>query len=132
MEVRNAQPLHTSINVNSSKNGDSTPTVSKIIIQELSDESRAEIYSRCWVNFTHDTVVTEGPNFINLGLLAIHTSDELGSFSILDTSIVRPTDGYKYILSGLLVGEVAAARMSGTRSEQNYSSKTDFKSRRKN
>ena len=69
---------------------------------------------------------------MNLGLSAVHTSDELRSFSIPATIIKIPADGYNWILSGHIIGEVTAARTSRTRSEQNCSSKTDFETRREN
>ena len=75
VEVRNAQPFHTSINGNYAKDGDSTPTV---IGRELSNDSSANIYLRCRVNFTCESVVTKTPNFMNLRLLAVQTSDGLG------------------------------------------------------
>ena len=126
VEGMNAQPFNTSINGNSSDNGDPTPTFSKIIGQELSNNSSSDIYSGCQVNFTRDTIVTKILNFMNLGLSDDHTSDELGSFIIPATIIGRPTYGYNCLLPGHLIGKVAAARISGTRSKQNYNSKTDF------
>ena len=93
VEVKNAQPLHTFINGNSAKNGYPKATLSKVISQELSDDPSANIYLRCWANFTRDTVVTEIPNFMNLGLSTVHTLDELGSFIFPSTSIGMPTDG---------------------------------------
>ena len=73
MEVRNAQIFHTSINGDLTKNGDSTTTFSKVIKQELSYDYSADIHSLCWVNFTCNSVRTEIPNFINLGLPAVYT-----------------------------------------------------------
>ena len=130
MEVRNDQPFHTSINVNSAKNGDPTPTFSKLIGRELSNESSADIYSHCRVNFTRDAALTKIPNFMNLGLSSVQTSDELGSFNIPATRIRRPTDVSNWLPSGHLIGVVTADRMNRTRSEKNYSSKTYFETRR--
>ena len=130
VEVRNTQMFNTSINGNSAKKEDPTPTFSKLIGRELSHDSRVDIYLRCPVNFTHYAVGTESPNFMNLGISSVHTSDELRSFIIPDTRITRPVDGSNWILSGHLIGEVTESRMSGMRSEQNYSSKTDFETRR--
>ena len=132
MEVRNTQILNTSIKENSADNGDPTPTFSKVIRQELSDDSSANIYSRCCLKFTCDAVVTESPNFMNLGLLPVHTSDEIKSLSIPATIIGRSTDGSNWFLPGHLIGEVIAARMIRTRPEQKYSSKNDFETRREN
>ena len=126
VEVRNAQPFHTSINGNSSQNENHMPTFSKLIGRKLSDNSRSDIYLHCWVNFTCDAVVTKIPNFMNLGLSDIHTLDEFGSFSIPANRIVWPNNGSNWIHPGHLVSEVIAAIMSRTRSEQNHISKTDF------
>ena len=68
VEVRNAQIFHTSINGNSAKNGDPTPTFSKIIGREISNNSSADVYLCCWVNLTRDVVLTKIPNFMNMGL----------------------------------------------------------------
>ena len=43
VEVRNTQPFHTSINVNSAKNVDPMPTFSKVIGSKLSDYSSADV-----------------------------------------------------------------------------------------
>ena len=126
VEVRNVQPFHTSINGNYAKNGNLTPTFSKVISRELSNNSIADIYLRCWVNFTRDAVFTKMPNFMNLGLLSVHTSDELGSFSIPTTRIVRPTDGPNWLMPGHIISKVTADILTRMRSEKNYSSKTYF------
>ena len=79
-----------------------------------------------------DAVLTESPNFMNLGLSSVHTSDELGSVFIPTTRIGRPIDGSNLIPPGHIFGEVTADRVIRTRSEQNYSAKTDFETRREN
>ena len=119
VEVRNAQPFHTYTNGNSANNGDPTPTFIKVIVRELSDDSSTNIYLRCRLNFMRDAVVTESPNFTNLGLSAVHTSDEIGTFIITANRIGSPTDLSNWLLPGHLIGEVTAPRMSGTRSEKN-------------
>ena len=67
VEVRNAQPLHTSIHINSAKLRDPTPNFSEEIRRKISNDSSADVYSRCWMNFTRDAVLTKSQNFINLG-----------------------------------------------------------------
>ena len=69
---------------------------------------------------------------MNLGLSAVHTSDEFGYFINPTTITRRPTDGYNWLPPGHIIGEVSEAIMSGTRSEKNYSSKPDFETRREN
>ena len=44
----------------------------------------------------------------------------------------RPMDGSRWSAPSHVFGEVTAAGMSGTRSKQNYSYKTDFETRREN
>ena len=78
------------------------------------------------MSFMCDTVLVESPNFMNLEISFSHTLDELGSFSIPITIIGRAIDGSKWLPHGHIIGEVTADRMSRTRPEQNYSSKTDF------
>ena len=126
VEVRNVQILNTSINRNSTKNEDPTPTFSNVIGRKISDASSADIHLRCRVNFTHDAVVTKIPNFMNLGLSDVHTLDEIGSFSIPATIIGNPTNGSNWLPSDHLIGEVTEARIIRTSSEQKYSPKTDF------
>ena len=68
-EVRDAQPLGTSINGIYSKHRDPAPTWINVIGHKFCNEPSAEVYSRC-----------EIPNIMNLGLSFVHTSDELGSY----------------------------------------------------
>ena len=82
------------------------------------------------MNLARDAVLSENPNFMNLGLLSFHTSDEFGSVFILTAIIRRPTDWSNWLLSGHHIVEVTADRMSGTRPEQKYNSKSDFETRR--
>ena len=87
-----------------SKNGNTTSTFSKIILRELSHNSSTDIYLRCQANFTRNAVGIEGPKFTNLGISAVQTSDELGSFSNPNTRIGRQTDGSNWLLPGHLIG----------------------------
>ena len=70
------------------------------------------------MNLTHDAVITEIPNFMNLGLSSVHTLDELGSVFITTTRIVRLTDGSKWILPGHIIDEVTSDRVSRMRPEK--------------
>ena len=82
------------------------------------------------MNLTYDAVLAESPNYMNLVLLPIHTSDEFGSLFILTTKILMPTDGSNWLLPVHLIGEGTADRVSRMGSEQNYNAKTDFETRR--
>ena len=82
------------------------------------------------MNLAHDTVLTKSPNFMNLGVSSVHTSDELVSVCIPTTRIRRPVDGYYWLPPCHLIGEIILDRVSGARPEQNYNSKSDFETRR--
>ena len=85
--IRYAEPLDTSINGIYSKQRDPAPTWSKFIGRKFTDESNADVHSRCRMNLTRDTFLTKSPNFVNLGLSSVHTLDELGSVVIPTTRI---------------------------------------------
>ena len=99
-EVRNAEPLHTSINGIYSKHRDPAPTWSKVTSHKLSDESISDVYSRCRMNLAHDTILTESPNFMDLGLLSVHTTDELRYVFIFTNTIGSPAYGSNWIPPG--------------------------------
>ena len=92
----------------------------------------ANIYSRYRVDFTSNAVKTEAPDFILLGVLVVNALDELRSFSTPTTIFKRPTDESNWSAPGHVFGEVTEVGMSWTRSEQNYSYKNDFETRREN
>ena len=97
-EGRDNQPLDTSINGIYAKHRYPAPTWSKVIGSKLSDKSSTEVYSRCRMNLTRDAVLIKTPNFMNLGLSSVHTSDELGSIFIPTNIIGRLTDESNWIL----------------------------------
>ena len=74
-----------------------------------------------------NAVRTEIPDFMNFRLLSINTTDELGSVFTPKTRIGRPTDVFNWVASVCVFGTITEIGMSGTRSEQNYSYKTDWK-----
>ena len=109
-----------------------TSNSSNVIGRELSHNSSNDIYLHCRVNFMRNAVGTKSPTFMNLWLPAVHTSNELGSFSTPATRVRRPVDGSNYRAPGHVFGETTAVDVSGTRSEQNYIPKTYFETRRGN
>ena len=109
-EFRNSQPFETSINGIYTKHRDPAPIWSKVIGRKFSQKSSSDVYLRCWMNLTRDTVLTKIPNFMNLGILFIHTFDELWSVFIPTTRIGRPTDGSNWLLPGQFIGEVTAEK----------------------
>ena len=68
---------------------------------------------------------------MHLGLLAVNAPDELNTFDNPTPRVRRPKDVSHWSAPDHVFGEVTAVGMSGTRSEQNYSYKTDFETRRK-
>ena len=35
------------------------------MIQKFSDKSRADVYLRCWMNLTHEAILTKSQKFMN-------------------------------------------------------------------
>ena len=79
-----------------------------------------------------DAVGTEAPDFVHLGIPAINVSDKFNTFGTPSTRVRRLNNGYRWSASVHVFGEATAAGMSGTRSEQKFSYKTDFEIRREN
>ena len=71
-------------------------------------------------------VGTEAPYFMHLGILAVNALDEFNTFGNPVTRVRRPTDGFHLSAPGHVYGEVTVVGISGMRSEQKYSYKTDF------
>ena len=82
------------------------------------------------MNLRLDAVLSKIPNFMNLRLSSIHTSDEVGFVFIPTTRIGRLTGGSDWLLPGHWIGEVTADRVIRAGSEQNCNAKTDFETRR--
>ena len=57
------------------------PTWSKVIGNKFTDKSSDDINSRCQINLVRDAVLTQSPNFVNLGLSSVHPLDDLGPYS---------------------------------------------------
>ena len=85
---RDAQPLETSINRIYSKHRYPTPTWSKVIGRKFTKKSSTDVNSRSWMNLMRDAFLTESLNFVNLGILSVHTPNELGSVFIPTNIIV--------------------------------------------
>ena len=79
------------------------------------------------MKFTRNAVLIEISNFVNLGLSSVHTSDELGSFSITATIIGRPIDESNWLLPKNLIGEVNQLEISGRGQSKTIFPKLVFK-----
>ena len=84
------------------------------------------------MNLTCDTVLVKSSNFVNLRLLSVHTSNELGSVFIPTTKIRTLTGSSNWLPPGHSSGDVTADVVSRTESEQDYKDKTDFETRMEN
>ena len=93
-EIGDTQKFDTSIDWNLAKNGDSAPIFIKVIGQELSHGSSADIYSHCRVDLTSNAVGTQEPDFMHLGLPAVNSLDELNPSDNTATRVRSPMDGY--------------------------------------
>ena len=125
-KIRDTQKLDTSVDRKLPNDRYFMSIFRKIIGCELSHSYSSDLHLRYWVDFASNIVQTEAPYFVDLGLLAINTSDEFGILGTPATRIRRQTDGYHWFAPDHVFGESTAVRMSATWSEQYYSYKTDF------
>ena len=128
----NAQNFDTSVDRYLANDGNSIAIFRKLLGCELSGSLSTNIYLRCQVDFTNNTIRTKAPDFMHLGIPAVNASDEFNALVPLATIVSRPTNGSHWSVPGHAFGEAKAFGMSGARLEQNYSYKTDFEIRRKN
>ena len=129
-EVRNAETIKSSININTDKHRNNKPSWSKVIGSKKFTNKSADIYARGWTNFGSDTVLSKSTNFMDFGLLSVKTTYELGFVFIPTTRSRRPTDGSNWILTGQDISEAKADRVSGTKANNHYNFKSEFETRR--
>ena len=79
-----------------------------------------------------NAVGTEAPNFVDLGILVVNTSDEFNTFGAPAIRVRRLTDGTQWSAPDHVFGEATVFVMSGTRSELDYIYKTGFQNWREN
>ena len=106
--------------------GDSKSIFSKVIGREMSHSSSANCYSRCWIYFASNAARTEVQSSVYLGILAVNTSVEVNILGTPDTRIRRPADVHHLSAPDHVFCEAIAVGMSSTRSNLDYSYKTDF------
>ena len=126
-EVRNAEPIDTSINRIPDEHRDPTPSWSKVIGSKTFTNESSDIYARGWMNFRSDTVLSESPNFMDFGLSSVNTTNELGSVFIPTTRIGRPTDGSNWLPPGHDISEATADIVSSTKAKNHYNFRVDLK-----
>ena len=118
--------MDTSVDRNLPDDQDSAYIFSKVIGCELSHGSSADFYLRYQMNFESNAVQTKAPQFMELGIPAVNTSNDFGIQVTPDTRTRSPMDGSHWSASDHIFGEATAVRISAARSEQKYSYKTDF------
>ena len=131
-EIRNPEPLTDSINRINDKHRYPDPSWSKVIgIKTFTNES-ADIYARGRMNFWSDTILSESPNFMDLGLSTFNKTDELGSVVVPTARIGRPEDGSNWLLPGHDISEATADIVNRTKANNHYILKVNLKLEEKN
>ena len=123
----NTQKFDASVDGKLVDDGYSTSILGKVNGRELSHSPSSDIYSCFQMDFMISAVGTEEPNFVYLGLPDVNVSDQFSTFSTSSTRVRRLTYEPYWSASYHVFVEDTAVGMSTTRSEQNYSYKTDFK-----
>ena len=129
-EARNANTLDASINQFPAKHRDPSPGWIKIIGRKVVTNKSADVYVCRRMNFRSDTVLSENPNFMNLGLSPVNTTDKLESVPFPTTIFGRPKNGSNWLQPGHDIKESTAYRVIETRENNHYNFKSDFENMR--
>ena len=129
-EVRNSEPLDSSINLFPAKHRYPTPGWSNKIGSKTVTNKSADVYAHSQMNFGSDTVLSKSPNFMNFGLSSVNTTDELGSVFVLTTRVERSTNGSNWNPPGHDISEAKAERVIKTKAKNHYNFKSYFETRR--
>ena len=129
-KVRNTHPFKTSIIRFSPDHGHPTPIFSKVIGRKKFANESADIKSRCGMDFGHNCVVSESPNFMNFGLLPANTRDKLKSVIFPTTRVGRTRNVSHWLRPRHYIEEVTADRVSEKKSHSNYILKSKFETTR--
>ena len=89
---RNSEALDAPINLFSAVHGPPTPILSKVISPKTVSGESANVYSRKWMDFASNYVVSKIPNFMDLGLSPANAMDKLKSVIRPNTIVERFTD----------------------------------------
>ena len=129
-EVRNADPLGASVNINPAKYRVSNPRWIIVIGSKTFTNGSANIYACSRMNFGSDTILSKSPDFMVFGLSSIKTTDEIRSVFVPTARIVRPTDGSNWLPPGHDISEATEDRVRGTKARNHYNFKSEFETRR--
>ena len=105
---------------------------SKLISHKPSDSSSDDLYSHFRMNLVSDVVQTEASQFVDLGILAINTLNESSVFGTPVARIKRTEYVSHWSVTDHVIGDSTAVRMIASKSDHDYSYKTDFEIWREN
>ena len=125
-EVMSADPLNASIDIIPSKHRDPTPTWIEVIGSKFINKSITNIYAHIRMNFASDTVFSKSPNFMDLGLSSVDTTDELRSVFTTTTRIDSENHESYWILRSLCISKSSADRVSSKKEKNHYNIENDF------
>ena len=111
-KVRNAHQLKTSIHQFSPEHSHPTPIFSEVIGHKTVPDKRADVYTRKWMDFGSNSVLSESPNFMDFGLLPTNKRDKLKSIIVHTTKIKRVTNGSKRLKRTHDISEITAKTVS--------------------
>ena len=82
------------------------------------------------MNFGSDTILSISPNFVYLLLLSVDTTDELGYLFASTNRIGLVIHGSEWLPLSHCISEATADRVIGTKSNNQYNFKSEFRTRR--
>ena len=129
-EVGSAEPLDASINKVPSKHRDPTPIWSKAIDRKFTNKSSADVYARCRMNLTSDTVLSKSPSLMDFGMSSVNTMDELGSVFPVNTIIGLATIESNWIPHRHGISEATTDIVCRMKANNHYNFKSEFENRR--
>ena len=74
-KIGDTKRLDTSIDRNFPDDRNYASIFSKVIGRELPHSYSANLYLRCWMDFASNFVQTKAPQFVDLGILVVNTSN---------------------------------------------------------
>ena len=118
--TRNAEKLKTSIDGFFADDRVLKPIFSNVVGCKFADNCIVNVNLPCRMNSGSNVVFTQNPNFINLGIASVNTTDKLGSIRNPTTRVGRPTSRSNRIRHGHDIEEATSDRVSETRSHSEY------------
>ena len=83
-----------------------------MIGSKFTNKSSADVHARSQMNFGSETVLSVSPNFMDLGLPSVDTTDKLGSVFASTTKIGSATHGSDWLPRNHCINEATADKVS--------------------